>query len=688
MRFLNDPTLQPIKMNELQHLFQGITNSTEVDDVLSRIDVMLPLENDSLSFLLIRKLNALLVDENININAKSRRRIKRILQRYEDILPNMPEQDSAMPIVENESLKKEISKPLDAKSAALILQNAQSINKVEDSLNRLCNPDINARCCLEWQNLKKVLCKVLANRNATNKTLRRRITRLIFVLSSDEERNSLAAIKMDAKSASVIPLNIGVANQKRKYETYKEPVYSDISSKTAVMQHLKSFEICYKELLSATSPLELDNAISNVSVNSVGDEAIKDVVRKTLEQAMSNDHLVNNTKIKRKVMRLISTLKCTNVLAEDKNATKIDCVVAAGENDCTDIPKIKKSRTENNTFDATSSVVALTSNDNANTSDFNCTDSNAVNCIDNEGSHISSSGSPISIPAIVNLLKSVKSADELDTVLVQLDLRTVLPLLEDYKNEANCNSEPQQQLLLLRIGIDTALNRDSVSSSMNAKVRRRVNRITNALSDVVVPDYSCNSTVDRGHSMENKTNTNVDIMSAKVKAIPIKQQPQQSVPYVVFVGNLPYDVTVKELEDHFSVAISSSHVDDASASSSASRLKIRLRTDAVSGQGIGIAFVELSNARDMHQCIAMLHHSTLRGRVINIEKSCGGRNKQLRGERINNKRSEQQRKAEDCVDRVLQQYEQKGVLHQVHKWGETIKAKFYGCGASLVDEVN
>ena len=54
----------------------------------------------------------------------------------------------------------------------------------------------------------------------------------------------------------------------------------------------------------------------------------------------------------------------------------------------------------------------------------------------------------------------------------------------------------------------------------------------------------------------------------------------------------------------------------------------------------------------MKKCIA-LHHCKLQGRRINVERSCGGRNKDLRTKRIREQRFRQKVEVSDIIDGVI-----------------------------------
>ena len=81
--------------------------------------------------------------------------------------------------------------------------------------------------------------------------------------------------------------------------------------------------------------------------------------------------------------------------------------------------------------------------------------------------------------------------------------------------------------------------------------------------------------------------------------------------FLVFVGQLAYTATSQALMEHFEAG----GVDGVRS--------VRLLTDKTTGRSRGMAFVQLASA-DGVQAALRLHHTTLNGRRINVERSCGG----------------------------------------------------------------
>jgi hypothetical protein len=634
------------------------------DDTLAKVDEMLPLPDGSTAEAkyLLSKLTPWSEDEALN--AKTRRRVKRIVSRLNEAYPGL---DLTAPVVE-ETTPAPAAKAfgdLDARAAAAHFTAARSASEVENILNCLVSPNAESKTDTDWQGLKEVLFKLLANRYITNKNIRRRISRLIYVIASESDLQRLNEFKKESQevtakataSAAVtrsarLQQQAAMQNDSRQAVT-TTPTANKNAVKVAqpatkasapaepavtVPLVVKSIADCLAELSSAVNTTDVDAAISNVSANSQGTPAARAELKSTLEKLSEDANLVSNTKIKRKVQRLIKTLE----------GVTEEAVVASAP--------------------ATTSSVAITGKKHA----------PAASTAGPTVAASSVTADAGGIAGIVQQLKDVHSAEQLDSVLVTLDMRTVLPESTDGAENGGTNGEGAQHRRLLKRTIEQVLAQDDVSASMNAKVRRRVSRITSALTtdgddtEETVPVSGANAMLNaiadaRVSGMGLTIPSTGAVVNATVK----------KVPYVVFVGNLSYDTTAPDIEQHLR-----------ETAALEGPIKVRLRTNPETQQSTGVAFVDLEGARELHQCVAAAHHSTLHGRIINVEKSCGGRNKSGRSEKIASKRTEQKQRAEEAVNRVLAQYEQRGVLQGVHKWGPTLKDSVHAHSAAHLAQVS
>ncbi|KAF9001240.1 hypothetical protein BGZ52_010021, partial [Haplosporangium bisporale] len=87
------------------------------------------------------------------------------------------------------------------------------------------------------------------------------------------------------------------------------------------------------------------------------------------------------------------------------------------------------------------------------------------------------------------------------------------------------------------------------------------------------------------------------------KAKPVNQK------FIVFVGNLPFNITKEQLQKHFE--------------SCTNITSIRVQTDKVTGKGKGFAFLELGTAEAMQKAL-YFNKTLIKERPINVELTAGG----------------------------------------------------------------
>mmetsp|Transcript_16430 Transcript_16430/g.18575 ORF Transcript_16430/g.18575 Transcript_16430/m.18575 type:complete len:385 (+) Transcript_16430:252-1406(+) len=79
----------------------------------------------------------------------------------------------------------------------------------------------------------------------------------------------------------------------------------------------------------------------------------------------------------------------------------------------------------------------------------------------------------------------------------------------------------------------------------------------------------------------------------------------------VFIGQLPYHATKGDIQEHFN-------------KHGVGEVKnIRLLTDRRTGRSRGIAFAEMKDSKQVVR-VLRVHHTRLKGRMINVERTCGG----------------------------------------------------------------
>lgn len=149
-------------------------------------------------------------------------------------------------------------------------------------------------------------------------------------------------------------------------------------------------------------------------------------------------------------------------------------------------------------------------------------------------------------------------------------------------------------------------------------------------------DKPCKKKSKKKHSKE-ETETNGTSNTQE------SQSEKTAARFICFVGNLPFEATAKQVEEHFIKLAPTS---------------VRLSTDKATGRGKGFAFVEFDGYDKMKTCLSLYHHSIFNpdskgdkenkagsktfengdttskkaaGRRINVELTAGGGGKKSKG---------------------------------------------------------
>ena len=155
----------------------------------------------------------------------------------------------------------------------------------------------------------------------------------------------------------------------------------------------------------------------------------------------------------------------------------------------------------------------------------------------------------------------------------------------------------------------------------------------------------------------------------------------QSNPHVVFVGQLPFSATLEEVKLHFSEG----------AQISCQNIKVRLLTDPKSGRSKGMAFLEVTNADEMHKALALHrsyfgHSNQKKRRQINVEKSSGG-GKSKKRKRIAENRDSQSHFMENTVSRIIDDHVQRGTIQREFLDNDKhLLSMLLKCDAATVDQ--
>ena len=261
----------------------------------------------------IAALEKILENETITTTAKLRRRIKRFQQSLDsDATPGIESTVADAPIAA------EVRRHLNPDDSIAALVACRSYHDLTREMNNLCLPGdeeggIKSESFAKYRcPMKCTLQRLLSTEGMTNKVLRRRVSRLIFVLSTDvEQAQEIAAAKAKAAMATVRNLT---AKKPRPLITETQiNVASTSSSATSPtpVPVLSKFEAakyiadCISGIRSAKTPADVERVISALPSSGYGDsETLRDLLNSILE----NEELVNNAKLRRRVKRLVETL--------------------------------------------------------------------------------------------------------------------------------------------------------------------------------------------------------------------------------------------------------------------------------------------------------------------------------------------------------------------------------------------
>mmetsp|Transcript_2301 Transcript_2301/g.3205 ORF Transcript_2301/g.3205 Transcript_2301/m.3205 type:complete len:384 (-) Transcript_2301:260-1411(-) len=151
-----------------------------------------------------------------------------------------------------------------------------------------------------------------------------------------------------------------------------------------------------------------------------------------------------------------------------------------------------------------------------------------------------------------------------------------------------------------------------------------------------------------------------------------KRKLHKQIPNIVFVGQLSYSTTAQQLEDHFKT--NGIH----------GPIKVRMLTDKKTKKFKGTAFVEFANASEMYKSLSM-HHSHLGGRRINVERSCGGKDKTRKKQKLSELKQQQTEAVEATIQRILKEYTDKDNIKK-DEFNDTLMERLVRYDGKIVEE--
>lgn len=263
----------------------------------------------------IAALEKVIDKQTITTTAKLRRRIKRFQQSLDnDAAPEteLTATDTPRPA--------EVRRHLSPDDSIAALVACRSYHDLTREMNNLCLPGdeeggIKSESFAKYRcPMKCTLQRLLSTEGMTNKALRRRVSRLIFVLSTDvEQAQEIAAAKAKAAMATIrnltakkirplVPDNQNNVTSSSSSSSVTSPTLLPVLSKFEAAKYIAD---CISGIRSAKTPSDVERAISALPSSGFGhSETLRDLLNSTLE----NEDLVNNAKLRRRVKRLVETL--------------------------------------------------------------------------------------------------------------------------------------------------------------------------------------------------------------------------------------------------------------------------------------------------------------------------------------------------------------------------------------------
>lgn len=265
----------------------------------------------------------------------------------------------------------------------------------------------------------------------------------------------------------------------------------------------------------------------------------------------------------------------------------------------------------------------------------------------------------------INFLENAQNADDVvkvvDTLTATVTADTTTDTNRTSNEDEGCENENS-----ISLGPSLIEALSGVTSIVNAKIRRRVNRIINQLqalspsikstSNTTVTATAAdggNSDINNDGKLINESNeevetTNQDGNGSEPTSFKPTIAPPSNTPFIAFVGQLAYKTTKDKIEAFLR------------RNGIEGDVNIRLLTTK-EGTSRGQAFIQVEGPRELRKVLS-LHHKSLEGRRINVEASTGGRNKKKRAETIAKRRLEREPTQAEAVDDALRVYIENGAI--------------------------
>ncbi|KAF9150367.1 hypothetical protein BGX21_004679 [Mortierella sp. AD011] len=153
---------------------------------------------------------------------------------------------------------------------------------------------------------------------------------------------------------------------------------------------------------------------------------------------------------------------------------------------------------------------------------------------------------------------------------------------------------------------ETIEEKDTESKAKTSLKRKERDTETTATNDDSTTDGKKKRRRGKGSTKDQAAEEGVEEEAKADKAV---KAPPKNQKFIVFVGNLPFNITKEQLEKHFE--------------SCGKISSVRVQTDKVTKKGKGFAFMEFPDVESMQKAL-FFNKTLINERPINVELTAGG----------------------------------------------------------------